>query len=131
MRHDVRPEATLELLLEVMPLVRLLRGEKRARLQRTIISVVNGAATAALGQDSAIPPTPRQTIEQLLRLMIQLARQDGMTAMDLLDFFNACADAGDMLADVDPAGRIVAASALLTMLEAHRLPGCEQSRVSA
>ena len=122
MRHDLPAGPVIILLLEAYPLIRLVRGEKRLRLQQAWIAAADSAACASLATaHGTLPQGPRAAAEDLLRSAIQVARDQGITGPDLSSFFNDTMDAGALARSPDPDDTLLATHALLALMAARRL----------
>ncbi|MGH6887963.1 MAG: hypothetical protein ACREHF_02000 [Rhizomicrobium sp.] len=78
-----------DLLLTIHPLLHVLRGDKRARLQRAFIATVFDMASRALGTDpSHLPPNPQRAAHALHRAVIQLCLVAGVERVELVENYN-------------------------------------------
>ena len=78
-----------DLLLTVAPLLHVLRGDKRARLQRAFINTVLDMASRTLKVDpAALPATPHLAAKNLHSAVIELCLCAGVSRVDLVENFN-------------------------------------------
>ena len=78
-----------DLLLTVHPLLRVLHGDKRTRLQRAFINVVfDMAARDFDGDHSRLPQNPKAAAIALHRAVIELCMRAGLTGADLVAGYN-------------------------------------------
>lgn len=118
----MRSAALTDLLLELSPLVRQACGRRHIAVQQAWLAVANPHAAQALKVDPALlPANPAEAVKTLLRAVLQLAKQQGMTSAELQDFFNERADAGDLMFAVDGDDALEQAHAVLLLLAVRRM----------
>lgn len=79
-----------DLLLTVHPLLRVLHGDKRARLQRAFINTVFDMATRALETEQhRLPANPRDAALALHRAVLELCLRAGIGGVELVDAYNS------------------------------------------
>ncbi len=121
MRKPLVP-ATVNLLLLTQGLIAQVGGEKKKALKRAWIMTFNSEAAQMLGLDEGrLPNTPRAATEELLRLVLQLMKQSGMSGMDLTQLYGEIVDSCALMEDVDPDQAIRRGFALLGLLTAQRM----------
>jgi hypothetical protein len=78
-----------DLLLTIQPLLHVLHGEKRARLQLAFINTVFDMASRALNCDPAqLPPNPQAAALALHRAVIELCLRAGVQRIELVENYN-------------------------------------------
>jgi hypothetical protein len=111
-----------ELLMMTFALVKEAKGEKRNALRSAWMRAANGEAMHILNIDEGrLPRSPRAAAEALMRNCIEIAKGCGLDSGDLQDFFNECADSGQLgrAANLDDA--ITRGFALMCVLGAERI----------
>jgi hypothetical protein len=117
--RKAKAPALVELLLLVRPLIDQTRGDKREALSRAWINAFNNMVTEMFGLDEGrLPTSKRGAIEALMRLSLQLAKDDGMSGMDLLQFYNRTADSGALIELIDHDQAITRGFGLLGVMAA-------------
>jgi hypothetical protein len=80
---------TGDLLLTLQPLLRVLHGDKRARLQRAFINTVYDMAARALNVEHArLPPDPVKAAKALHRAVLELCARAGVPSIELVEGYN-------------------------------------------
>jgi hypothetical protein len=113
---------TGDLLLTLAPLMHVLRGDKRARLQRAFINVVFDMASRALDVDpSRLPPNAPTAARALHRACIELCVRAGIPRAELVADYNDHAETGGAERSPDVEDAIERCLALLSLFHARRL----------
>jgi hypothetical protein len=78
-----------DLLLTVHPLLHVLRGDTRARLQHAFIATVFDMASRALKTDEgSLPPNPQAAARALHRAVLELCIRAGVPRIELVENYN-------------------------------------------
>lgn len=78
-----------DLLLTIQPLLHVLHGDKRARLQLAFINTVFDMASRALNCDPAqLPPNPRAAALALHRAVVELCLSAGVQSIEIVENYN-------------------------------------------
>lgn len=78
-----------DLLLTVHPLLRVLHGDKRERLQRAFINTVCDMASRVLELDEArLPADAKESALALHRAVLELCARTGIPRVELVDAYN-------------------------------------------
>ena len=78
-----------DLLLTLHPLLHVLRGDKRARLQLAFINTVFDMASRALSCELAqLPPNPQAAARALHRATLELCIRAGVPRVELVENYN-------------------------------------------
>lgn len=78
-----------DLLLTVTPLLRILHGDKRDKLQRAFINTVYDMASRALDRDvSHLPPNAHDAALALHRAVLELCARAGVQNIELVSGYN-------------------------------------------
>lgn len=108
-----------DLLLTVHPLLHVLRGDKRARLQLAFINTVFDMASRALKLDPAqLPPNAPAAAHALHRAVIELCLVAGVPRVDLVENYN---DHTVIQGDPDIGQAIERCLALLSLFHARSI----------
>jgi hypothetical protein len=79
-----------DLLLTVTPLLRILHGDKREKLQRAFINTVYDMASRALDRDvSHLPHNAHAAARALHRAVLELCARAGVGRIELSEAYNA------------------------------------------
>lgn len=121
MRRPIAP-ALVEFLLLTRPLIAQASGEKKAKLQRAWIAASTHEAALMLDVDAArLPQSARAATEALTKLCLQLLKAQGMTGVELGQFFNDTVDGGELLSAPDMQEALRRGFGLLTLLAAQQM----------
>ena len=115
-----RNPAVTNLLLTTFPLIRLTRGEKRVNLHHAWVAAAEVTALRYF-DERALPQSSGDAVRALLIAVMNLAKQHGLSGVELADFFNDSVEAGAHLSFNDPDETVHAAHAVLALLAARRL----------
>ncbi len=113
-----------DLLLTVHPLLNVLHGDKRSRLQRAFINTVFDMATRALRtEEHRLPANPKDAALALHRCILELCARAGIAGVDLVDAYNSHRETipGAHAENLDES--IERCLALLSLFHARRIEG--------
>jgi hypothetical protein len=136
MRLDLFGGAQAELLFATFPLIRLLRGEKRAAMRRAWIRSATGLGAQVLKVDEGrLPRDVRACTRELFRSVLEIAEAQGLSGIDLTELFNGRREAGEIGQPQDFDEAVLRAFALLSLLGANRIAAnhaeLEEGKLSA
>ncbi len=113
--------ADAELLITTWPLLRLLRGDKRAHMRTAWIGCALRLSSKALAMhEDRLPQSPRAAALMLHEACMELAEGLGIGRAELAEHFNARGEAGDRGDPAEIDAGIERVFALISVLAAER-----------
>jgi len=111
-----------DLLLTVHPLLRVLHGDKRERLQRAFVNTVLDMSSRALDLDqSRLPPNPKEAALALHRAVLELCLRSGVANTELVDAYNIFGETIPVAHQENVDASIERCLALLSLFHARRI----------